>query len=62
MHGENCEEGGHEECCGGHHMHGPMMKEFKLAKLEKKEKMLKAELEFIGQMKEMIKKMPEEKK
>ena len=61
---ENCEEGGgHEECgCGGHHMHGPMMKELKLAKLEKKEKMLKAELEFIGQMKEMIKKMPEEKK
>jgi len=63
MHGENCEEGGHEECgCGGHHMHGPMKKEFKLAKLEKKEKMLKAELEFIGQIKEMIKKMPEEKK
>ena len=44
-------------------MHGgPMRKEFKLAKLEKKEKMLKAELEFIGQIKEMIKKMPEEKK
>jgi hypothetical protein len=38
-----------------------MMKEFKLAKLEKKEKMLKAELEFIGQMKELIKKMPESK-
>ncbi|MGD0577045.1 MAG: hypothetical protein ABSA74_03160 [Candidatus Staskawiczbacteria bacterium] len=60
MHGE------HEECgcgCGEHHMHGgPMRKEFKLAKLEKKEKMLKAELEFIGQIKEMIKKMPEEKK
>jgi hypothetical protein len=61
MHGENCEEGGHEEC-GCHHMHGPMKKEFKLAKLEKKEKMLKAELEFIGQIKEMIKKTPEEKK
>ena len=43
-------------------MTGPMHKEFKLAKLEKKEKMLKAELEFIGQLKEMIKKMPEEKK
>lgn len=43
-------------------MHGPMSKEFKLAKLEKKEKMLKAELDFIGQIKEMIKKMPEEKK
>ena len=62
MHGENCEERGQEECCGGHHMHGPMHKEFKLAKLEKKEKMLKAELEFIGQMEEIIKKMPEEKK
>ena len=60
MHGEH-EEG--EGCCGEHHMHGgPMRKEFKLAKLEKKEKMLKAELEFIGQIKEMIKKMPEEKK
>lgn len=59
MHGEHGEG---EGCCGGHHMHGPMSKEFKLAKLEKKEKMLKAELEFIGQMKEMIKKMPEEKK
>ena len=61
MHGENCEEGG-QECCGGHQMHGPMHKEFKLAKLEKKEKILKAELEFIGQMKELIKKMPEENK
>ena len=59
MHGEHGEG---EGCCGGHHMHGSMSKEFKLAKLEKKEKMLKAELEFIGQMKEMIKKMPEEKK
>jgi hypothetical protein len=58
MHGEN---GEHEECCGGHYMRGPMMKEFKLAKLEKKEKMLKAELEFISQIKEMIKKMPENK-
>jgi len=38
------------------YMHGFMAKEFKLAKLEKKEKMLKAQLEFIGQMKEMIKK------
>ena len=63
MQGGNCEENGaNEECCGGHQMHGPMKKEFKLAKLEKKEKMLKAELEFIGQIKEMIKKTPEEKK
>ncbi|MCX6721335.1 MAG: hypothetical protein NT026_01900 [Candidatus Staskawiczbacteria bacterium] len=56
------EQGEQEGCgCGGHHMRGPMKKEFKLAKLEKKEKILKAELDFIGQMKDMIKKMPEEK-
>ncbi len=36
-----------------------MPKEFKLAMLEKKEKMLQAKLEFIGKMKEMIKNMPE---
>ena len=42
-------------------MHGPMGKEFKLAMLEKKEKMIQAKLEFIGKMKELIKKMPEEK-
>ena len=54
---ENYEGGGEHEGCGCH-----MPKEFKLAKMEKKEKILKAELEFIGQMKEMIKKMPEEKK
>lgn len=41
-------------------MHIP--KEVKLAKLEKKEAILKAELEFIGKMKEMIKKMPEDNK
>ena len=58
------EQTGHEGCgCGDHHHHmGPMAKEFKLAKLSKKEKMLKAELDFIGEMKEMIKKMPDEKK
>jgi hypothetical protein len=61
MHGENCEKEGCHEECGCHHMARPMKKEFKLAKLEKKEKMLKAELEFIGQIKELIKKMPEEK-
>lgn len=44
--------------------HNMMMwpKEFKLAMLEKKEKILEAKLEFIGKMKEMIKKMPEGKK
>jgi len=50
---ENCERG-EGEGCGCH-----MPKEFKLAKLEKKEKILKAELEFITQIKELIKKMPE---
>jgi hypothetical protein len=56
---ENRGEGeGHEHW----HMHGPMKKEFKLAMLEKKEKILKAELEFIGKMKVLIEKMPKEKK
>ena len=59
MQEENCE--GHEDC-GCHHMQGPMKKEFKLAMLEKKEKMLNAKLDFIGKIKELIKKMPEEKK
>jgi hypothetical protein len=54
---ENCEGSGEQADCGCH-----MPKEFKLAKLEKKEKILKAELEFIGQIKELIKKMPSEKK
>jgi hypothetical protein len=58
---ENYEEEGHEECCGHMHMGGAMKKEFKLAMLEKKEKMIQAKLEFIGKMKEFIKKMPEEK-
>jgi hypothetical protein len=57
------EENDHEEKEGYmHHMHGPMKKEFKLAMLEKKEKILKAELEFVGKMKEMIEKMPEKEK
>ena len=54
----------HEEGSEEHHHHwmsGPMKKEFKLAKLEKKEKILKAELEFIGKLKEMVAKMPESK-
>jgi hypothetical protein len=57
------DENNHEEKEGYmHHMHGPMKKEFKLAMLEKKEKILKAELEFVGKMKEMIGKMPEGEK
>ncbi|MGA2418302.1 MAG: hypothetical protein ABSF55_03625 [Candidatus Staskawiczbacteria bacterium] len=58
MHEENHE--GHEDC-GCRQMHGPMKKEFKLAMLEKKEKIIQAKLDFIGKMKEMIKKMPEDK-
>ena len=40
----------------------PRKREFKLAMLEKKEKILKAELEFVGKMKAFIEKMPKEKK
>jgi DNA repair protein RadC len=47
------------------HMHNtmgwPMKREFKLAMLDKKEKILKIKLEFIGKMKAMIEKMPEGK-
>ena len=58
MHGE------HEECgggcgCGEHHMHGPMHKEFKLAKLEKKEKMLQAKIDFVRKIKGIIEKSPD---
>ena len=55
---EHGEHEGHEHW----HMHGPMKKEFKLAMLEKKEKILKAELEFIEKMKDLMKKMPSESK
>ena len=59
---ENYEEEGHSDggCDCDWHAHGMMGKEFKLAMLEKKEKMIQAKLEFIGKMKELIKKMPEE--
>jgi hypothetical protein len=43
-------------------MHGSMKREFKLAMLEKKEKILQIKLEFVGKMKNMIEKMPNEKK
>ena len=61
MHNEDHEgeEGGEHRHC--HCMGGPMKKEFKLARLDKKEKMLKAELEFIGKLKEIVAKMPEGK-
>jgi len=63
MHEENSEEKGNcAHCnCMRCNMAGPMKKDFKLALLEKKEKHVKAELEFIGKMKEMISKMPEHK-
>ena len=61
MHEENHEDkGGCEDCecsCGG-----SMKKEFKLAMIEKKEKMLHAKLEFLGKIKALIKKIPESKK
>lgn len=44
-----------------HYMSGPMKKEFKLAMLEKKEKMTEIKLEFIRKMKEMVKKAPMDK-
>jgi hypothetical protein len=59
MHNEDHDGGGGED--HAHCMHGPMKKEFKLAMLEKKEKTLKVELEFVGKMKEIIAKMPESK-
>jgi len=55
MHDENYDWGNGEEHMF-HHMPGPMKKEFKLAMLEKKEKMLRAKLEFIEKMKELAKK------
>lgn len=51
---ENCQD--HTHC-----MHGPLHKEFKMAMLDKKEKMLKAKLEYIGTMKAIVAKMPESK-
>ena len=59
MHNEEHGKGGCED--HAHCMHGPMKKEFKSAMLEKKEKILKAELEFVGKMRELIAKMPESK-
>lgn len=38
------------------HMAGPFKKEFKLAMLEKKEKIIEAKLEFIKKIKELVKK------
>lgn len=56
------EDGEMSEHSHWHHMAGPMKKEFKLAMLEKKEKILQAKLDFLGKIKELIKKAPESKK
>ena len=56
---KKCEEEKGE--CMACEMACPMKKEFKLAMLEKKEKITKAKLEFLGKMKELVQKMPEEK-
>ena len=58
----NEETYGEEGECMHHCMGSEMKKEFKLAMLEKKEKILKAKLEFVGKMKELVKKIPEGKK
>ena len=60
MHDEHHEEG--EGCKGGCtscHMAGPLKKEFKLAMLEKKEKILKVKLEFLNKIKDIVEKLPE---
>jgi hypothetical protein len=62
MHEDHDEEEQKECDCECHQMHGPMKAEFKLAMLEKKEKILHAKLEFIGKIKEIIKNMPTDKK
>lgn len=61
---ENHEEGGcieehmkHWDCCGKGHK-----KEFKMAILKKKEKMLEAKLEFIREIRAIMEKEPPETK
>ena len=54
-HEDEDEEEGHV-----HHLWGPMKKEFKIAMLEKKEKIMQAKLDFIGKMKEMVSKMSDD--
>jgi hypothetical protein len=60
---EENEHEDHKSCdCECHHLQGPMKMEFKLAMIEKKEKILHAKLEFLGKMKELVKKMSADKK
>jgi hypothetical protein len=47
---------------GSHQMEWAMKKEFKLAMLEKKEKILQAKLDFLGKIKGMVNRMPADKK
>lgn len=58
--GGEMEMGGGMMGCMGHMHHWPkqMKKEFKMAILRKKEKMLEAKLAFVREMKDMIEKMP----
>jgi len=53
----SCQHCGCAQCTAA----GPMRKEFKLAMLEKKEKMLKAKLEFIGKLKDLVNKSDKNK-
>ena len=55
-HDEGMENGMHSKMGMMH------MRDFKIAMLEKKEKILRAKLEFIEKMKDMIKNMPEKEK
>lgn len=53
--------GGWMGCMGHmHHMPKKMKKEFMMAMLRKKEKMLEAKLSFVREMKDMAEKMAEE--
>ncbi|MDD5489460.1 MAG: hypothetical protein PHP25_02165 [Candidatus Moranbacteria bacterium] len=54
--------GGWMSCCSEHTHHWPkkMKKDFKMALLRKKEKMLEAKLAFVREMKDLFEKMPPE--
>jgi hypothetical protein len=63
-HEEDSEMEGGAMGCMGHMHHWPkkMKREFKMALLKKKEKMLEAKLEFIQKIRSMMEKMPDEPK
>ena len=62
QHREHGDDDDEEDEETDHHMGGQMKKEFKLAMLEKKEKILTAKLEFIGKIKDLMNSKREEKK